>query len=257
MQRNNLSVVILAAGKGKRMNNPELPKVLALLNQKPLLSYVLDLSLKFEPFKIIPIIGHQKEKVVKFLQDDYSNQINIEYVVQEQQLGTGHAVNQTRESFNSFDGNILILSGDVPLINAMTIQKFLELHNSFSADLSVLSCFTVNPFGYGRIIRDANKNFQKIVEEKDASDLEKQINEINSGIYLVQSNLLFEALKNLNNDNAQQEYYLTDIIAIIKSWDKNVFAFPIAEFDELQGVNSQEDLLNLHNVINKKRVSND
>jgi UDP-N-acetylglucosamine diphosphorylase/glucosamine-1-phosphate N-acetyltransferase len=252
MPRNNLSVVILAAGKGKRMNNPELPKVLALLNQKPLLSYVLDLSIKFEPFKIIPIIGHQKEKVVKFLQDYYSNQINIEYVIQEQQLGTGHAVNQTREALNFFDGNILILSGDVPLINATTIQKFWELHNSFSADLSVLSCFTVNPFGYGRIIRDANKNFQKIVEEKDASDLEKQINEINSGIYLVQSNLLFEALKNLNNNNAQQEYYLTDIIAIFKSWNKNVFAFPIAEFDELQGVNSQEDLLNLHNIINKK-----
>ncbi len=235
-----LSTIILAAGLGKRMNNPTLPKVLAPMCEKPLLGHVLDTSSLLNPKKQVIIVGHYKEKVIDYInQSDYKNCV---FAVQEEQLGTGHAVAQAKSSLLEFEGDALILCGDVPLLTKATLEKFIEAHESNKSDVSVLSTNTENPFGYGRIIRDTDKNFIKITEEKDANELEKQVNEINSGVFLVDKALLFHALDSVTPNNAQGEYYLTDIISILKGENHKVMAFPVAEFEELRGVNTLDDL---------------
>lgn len=235
-----LSTIILAAGLGKRMNNPTLPKVLAPMCDKPLLGHVLDTSKQLNPLKQVIIVGHYKEKVIDYInKSDFSNCV---FAVQSEQLGTGHAVAQAKDSLLDFEGNALILCGDVPLLTKDTLEKFLSAHEENKSDVSVLSTFAEKPYGYGRIIRDGNKNFTKITEEKDANDTEKQVKEINSGVFLVDKALLFHALDSVTPNNAQGEYYLTDIISILKSENHNVMAFPVAEFEELQGVNTVDDL---------------
>lgn len=237
---NELAVVILAAGQGKRMNNPDLPKVLAELANRPLISYVIDLSNKLNPAKIVSIIGHKKELVEDYLAKEYPK---VEYAYQLVQLGTGHAVMQAKENLSDFGGNVLILCGDVPLLRLKTLDIFIEKHQTSNADLSVLSSVSESPTGYGRIVRNENNEFYKIVEEKDASEEIKQIKEINSGIFLVKKELLFDALSKISNKNAQSEYYLTDIVEIFVNENKKCFAFAGVSFDELQGINSPEDLL--------------
>lgn len=237
---NNFSVVILAAGKGKRMKNPELPKVLVELAGKPLLGHVLEQVDILSPEKTVVVIGHKKEKVYDFL--DKLNQDSISAVEQNEQLGTGHAVDQAAPVLNDYSGDVLILCGDVPLLKAETLGKFISQHNENNADVSVLSTIIDNPTGYGRIVRDSDNNFLKITEEKDANDAEKKVKEINSGVYILKAKKLFSSLKNVSNNNAQGEYYLTDIIAILRSEGAKVQAFAGAEFEELQGVNSPEDL---------------
>ena len=238
-ENKDCSVVILAAGKGKRMNNPDLPKVLADLDGNPLLSYVLDASNAINPSSTIAIVGHQKEIVEEYLKNNYPS---VKTAYQLQQLGTGHAVMQAAEQLNGFEGNVLILCGDVPLLRTKTINKFISNHNENNSDLSVLSAITENPTGYGRIVRDTKCNFTKITEQKDASEEVKLIKEINSGIFLVDSKMLFEALNKISNKNAQGEYYLTDIVEIFINENKTCMAFAGVGFDELQGINSPEDL---------------
>ena len=245
---NNLAILILAAGKGKRMNNPEIPKVLVKLNNQPLLYYVLSQTQKLEPLKTVIVVGHKKEQVIEFCNstDLHSDEspYKIEYAVQHQQLGTGNAVLVSEFNFDDNDYAVLILAGDVPLLRAETLSRFIQLHSDSHSDCSVLSTIAPNPFGYGRIVRDNEGNFLKITEQKDASEEIKQINEINSGIFLVNSKILFESLKKIKNNNAQNEYYLTDIVEILKNNNMNVNAFACAEFNELQGINTNEELLN-------------
>lgn len=243
MDNQNFSVIILAAGKGKRMNNPNLPKVLVEFNGRPLLDYVLELSQNINPKQIIVIVGHQKEQVISFLEN--FNLKNIDYAEQNEQLGTGHAVQQAENKVHKDVDNVLILSGDVPLLTKNTLDEFIRMHKFYSSDVSVLSSIAQIPTGYGRIVRNNEGKFSKIVEEKDASIDEQQIKEINSGIYLIKKDLLFEALKSVQNNNAQNEYYLTDVISILYNLGQNVNAFCIADFDEIQGVNSISDLNNL------------
>lgn len=235
----NLCIIILAAGKGKRMNNPVLAKVMAELDGMPLIGHVLNEANKLFPEKIIIVVGHQKESVI-----NYVNSLglkNISFVEQKEQLGTGHAVNQAKPALDNYNEDILILAGDVPLLSSYTLIKFINFHNEKS-DVSVLSTNAPNPFGYGRIIRDEKANFLKIIEEKDATDDERKVTEINSGVFLLKSELLFKSLHEVSNKNAQGEYYLTDIIEILKKKGSNVHAFAGADFEELQGVNSPEDL---------------
>jgi len=243
MDKSILCVVILAAGKGKRMNNPNLPKVLVEFNNRPLLDYVVKLSQSLKPKQIIVIVGHQKEKVIDFLSKFNSN--TIDFAEQNEQLGTGHAVQQAESKILDEINDILILSGDVPLLTENTINEFIRMHNFYSSDASVLSSIAPIATGYGRIVRDLEGRFSRIVEEKDATEDEKQIKEINSGIYLIKKDLLFRALKSVQNNNAQNEYYLTDVISILYNQNKNVNAFCIAEFDEIQGVNNISDLKSL------------
>lgn len=245
MSNNKLAIVILAAGKGKRMNNPNLPKVLVELKERPLLDYVLELSANLNPEKVVVIVGYHKEQVIEFIKKH--NKPIFEYAIQEEQLGTGHAVAQTESNLSEFDGNILILSGDVPLLSKSTTQNFIHLHYDSNSSASVLSSIAQNPYGYGRIIRDENDDFIKITEEKDANEQEKSIKEINSGIYMINSKLLFESLKKISNNNAQNEYYLTDVIDILYKQNHTVKAFAIADFNEIQGVNQLTDLENLQN----------
>ena len=233
------AVTVLAAGKGKRMKNPDMSKVMAKLAGKPLIEHVLEQAFTLSPDKIVVIVGYKKDSVIDFVRNRFDD---VEFAEQNEQLGTGHAVMQTAEHFKDYTGDILILSGDVPLLSAGTLSKFADFHYGGKYDLSVLTTFAENPFGYGRILRDKDDNFVKIVEEKDADDNERAINEINSGVYLVKSKLLFDALNSVGNNNIQNEYYLTDIIEILRNQGYKTGAFAGADFDELQGINSPEDL---------------
>jgi UDP-N-acetylglucosamine diphosphorylase/glucosamine-1-phosphate N-acetyltransferase len=210
------------------------------MDNQPLLGHVLTTSSLLNPTQQVIIVGHFREKVINYIES--SSFKNCVFAVQENQLGTGHAVMQSKEALQHFSGNVLILCGDVPLLSKKTLDRFIASHADNKSDVSVLSTFADEPFGYGRIIRDDDYFFIGIKEEKDASDEEKEICEINSGVYLVDKEMLFDALDKINSDNAQGEYYLTDIISILKSENRNVMAFPIADFEELQGVNTLEDL---------------
>ncbi len=232
-----LAIVILAAGKGKRMQNPDLPKVMSNLNNKPLIDYVLTESQKLGPKKIIVVVGHEKEKVIDYI--DNLTYDNISYVEQKEQLGTGHAVAQTKEELADFDGNVLILCGDVPLLKSKTLIKLITNHDDKKATVSVLSAIVKEPTGYGRIVRNWDTGeFTKIVEQKDADSNIRRIREVNSGVFVVDSIELFNALEEVSNNNSQGEYYLTDIAEIIRNKGMNVIAFPGADSLELIGVNS-------------------
>jgi len=245
----NFSIIILAAGLGKRMNNPDIPKVLSELDNKPLIYYVLKVAIAMNPDKICIVVGHQKEKLISYINDVILYEFpftKIEYAMQEEQLGTGHAVMCCENNFENYDGKILILSGDVPLLQEKTLSDFIK--NSVEADLSVLTSVASNPFGYGRILRDDNENILGIKEEKDATDLERLIYEINTGIYFVDAKLLFSLLKKIKNENNQSEYYLTDIVSIGLLESNNVIANTIAPFVEIQGINTIEQLEELEQI---------
>ena len=236
---NQISTIILAAGQGKRMGNPNLAKVMAELSGKPLIGRVLDQTKELKPLKNVVIVGFCRDAVINYVK---SQDTNIEIAVQEEQLGSGHAAYQAKANFTGFDGDILILSGDVPLMKSSTLQKFIDLHIDNKSDVSVLSAIAPNPTGYGRIIRNAQGEFERITEEKDCNENEKKIDEINSGIYVVNSKYLFTALESVKSENAQNEYYLTDIVEILKKENKSIAAFNLCPFDEIQGVNSPQDL---------------
>lgn len=254
MDIEKFSVIILAAGKGKRMMNNDVPKVLAELAGKPLIGHVFEQVKKLYPEKTAVVVGHQKEKVIQYV--DSLNFNNVLYAEQLDQLGTGHAVQQTEIYFTGYSGNILILCGDVPLLQAQSIKDFIDEHIENAADCSVLSTIMPNPTGYGRIVRSNSGDFIRITEEKDASDNEKLINEINSGIYIVKSDLLFHSINQIKNNNAQGEYYLTDIIQILSDIGKKVQAVVGPKFIELQGINSPEDLEIAEKYYNKLYKNN-
>lgn len=231
-----IAVLVMAAGKGTRMNS-DLPKVLHHINGKPLIEHVLDAARELKPDQLIVIIGHGREDVMKALAGE-----NIQFAVQEPQLGTGHAVMQAQPLLNNFKGEIVILSGDVPLLRAATLQRLLAEHRSQNADVTVLSTTAPDPEGYGRIIRDEQGKFIKIVEDREADTSEKLVNEINSGIYCFESRMLFSSLAQLKPDNAKSEYYLTDIVQILNASGGLVQAVDIADFWEVCGINTIAEL---------------
>ncbi len=237
-----LAVVILAAGKGKRMNNPDVPKVMTKLAGTPLIGHVLEQVKRIGAKKIIVIIGHQKESIIEYANKEFSGM--LDFVEQIDQLGTGHAVLQAEPLLVSFKGNVLILSGDVPLLRAAAIKSFIEKHHNSKppAAASVLTAMLDNPKGYGRIVRSSDKKFLRIVEDRDASSEEAEIPEVNSGIYIVKSHELFDALHEIGNNNAQREYYLTDVIAVLRQKNIECNAIIADDPDELNGINTIEEL---------------
>ncbi|CAN5424307.1 sugar phosphate nucleotidyltransferase [soil metagenome] len=234
-----LAVVILAAGQGKRMGNPDLAKVLAPLHGRPLLGYVLDQARALQPDTIVPIIGHQREAVRAYVAVECPEAKCVEQV---EQLGTGHAVQQTKALLGSSRSDVIILSGDVPLLSSTTLQQLLQQHREQSASCTVLTTTVDNPTGYGRIIRSEDGSLLRIVEHKDATPLEQAIREINSGVYVVRSEDLYPALDLVQNSNAQGEYYITDIINILQGRGATVIAYHTDDAMEVQGINTVSDL---------------
>ena len=249
-----LATVILAAGKGKRMKNPDKSKVMFELAGIPLIEYVVNLALKIESEKVVLIVGHQKQSVIDFINLKYESEISkISFAHQDQQLGTGHAIMQTYEILKNFEGDVLILSGDVPLLRYETVENFLTFHKDNNFKASLLSAIFSDPFGYGRIIRDDNGNFIDIIEDKDADDEIKKIKEINSGIYIIDSKLLFESIKTLDTNNSQGEYYLTDIFRYFKENKVPIGAIPVKNNIEIAGINTVEQLEEMSGLINNKK----
>lgn len=235
-----LAVVVLAAGKGTRMNNPGKAKVMFTLSGVPMIDYVIRQAIALHAEPIVAVVGYEKQGVVHYLSSTFPQR--VVFAEQNEQLGTGHAVAQAQKALAGCTGNILILSGDVPLLRADTLRAFAESHEQHKAVLSVLAVEAADPTGYGRIVRDANGQFERIVEHKDATEQERAICDINSGIYIVQAQHLFLALEQVQNKNAQGEYYLTDIVDILRKQGHSVHAWRSTAFGEVQGINTVEQL---------------
>jgi UDP-N-acetylglucosamine diphosphorylase/glucosamine-1-phosphate N-acetyltransferase len=236
-EERDVGAIILAAGKGKRMKSG-LAKVLHPLCGKPMLTYSVDLARTVGVGKIAVVIGHQAGVIREMFSDQ-----GLIFVEQGEQLGTGHAVLQAKDTFSNFSGIILILCGDVPLLLTSTVSSLIENHISRNATLTVLTTLLDDPSGYGRVIkRGFEGEVLRIIEEKDASPDEKKIKEINTGIYCVDSNFLFRAVEEIGNENVQREYYLTDIVGIAWTMGLKTRSFVSANSVEVMGINTLEDL---------------
>ena len=241
--------IILAAGKGTRMKS-EKSKVLHEILGKPLLGYVLD-NVKNLTNENIVIVGHKAEQVSDFIEKNYDCSKTI---LQIPQLGTGHAVSMACPDLENFNGNVLILCGDTPLIKEETLKNFVEYHNSVNSDITVMSAIFDDPTNYGRIIREDNNSLNCIVEEKDATLEQKLVKEVNAGIYCLNWSKVKRAFSELKSNNAQNEYYLTDIISWGKENDLNVNAYIMDDNTEIYGINSRVNLAKASKMINERKL---
>ncbi|WP_201529032.1 bifunctional UDP-N-acetylglucosamine diphosphorylase/glucosamine-1-phosphate N-acetyltransferase GlmU [Psychrobacter frigidicola] len=244
----SLSVIILAAGKGTRMQSAK-PKVLQTLAGKSLLGHVLDTCHHLTVDETIVVYGFGGEQVQTAIDSQYAH-LPITWVAQTEQLGTGHAVKVALDQLPK-DGQSLILYGDVPLVSAHTLTNLQTANND---GMSMLTLTVANPFGLGRIKRDQDGKIKAIIEQKDASDDEQQIQEINSGIYCVDNALLHKYLPKLSNDNAQQEYYLTDIVKMAVAGGVTITAIEPEHAFEIEGVNNRQQLASLERSWQSKIV---
>ena len=228
-------IIILAAGKGTRMKS-DLPKVLHEVAGKSMLAHVLDNAAEVQHEREVLVVGFGAEQVIDTLPSSSKF-----WVEQKEQLGTGHAVMQTRGLLGNLEGQTLVMYGDMPLITGETLNKLFEFHAAEKAQATVLTGLATDPFGYGRIIRE-NGEVARIVEQKDATEAERAIKEVNTGIYIFDNKLLFDALDNVKTSNAQGEYYLTDVIEILKAQGHKVSAMTLENFDESLGINDRVQL---------------
>ena len=243
--------IILAAGKGTRMKS-DTPKVLHTIFDKTLLGYVIDAvnktGLVDENFIIV---GHQAELVEDFIKKNYDN---AKTVLQSPQLGTGHAVSMVLPFLNDFNGEVLILCGDTPLITENTLKNFIETHKQKKSDLTVMSAIFENPTNYGRIIRNLDGTLNSIIEEKDATSEQKAVKEVNAGIYCLSWNKIKQAFGQLKTNNAQGEYYLTDIIKWANEHSLQVDAYILNDNDEIYGINSKTNLAEATKMLNTRNL---
>lgn len=241
------TAIILAAGAGTRMKS-KLPKVLHKVCGKPMVEHVIDVAKCSECKDVVVVVGHGAE--------DVKNQIknNVEYVMQKEQLGTGHAVIQAKDYIPD-NGYVLLLYGDTPLIEELTIKKMIDYHRKNNLAATVLTAFVENPFGYGRIVKGKDGSVVKIVEQKDCNEEELEINEINSGMYLYDARLLKESLALINNNNSQNEYYITDVVGILNDKGHKVGSYVLEDMEEILGVNSRIQLAQAEEIM-KTRILN-
>ena len=233
-----MKAIILAAGKGTRLHSEQsdLPKVLRRANGKSLLSYVTKNVSFVDPADTVIVIGYRGELVEAEMGPSFS------YAWQREQLGTGHAVAMAKDYFKDYDGDVLVLYGDMPLFSEATYRGLAEAHTASGNDCTVLTSIVEQKLPYGRIIRDENGTFTGVVEDKDCTPEQKEIKELNVGVYAFKSRALFENLENLKNNNAQGEYYLTDVPKILMEQNRKVGTFTIESDIEIVGVNTPEDL---------------
>lgn len=245
-----LGVILMAAGQGTRMRS-SLPKVLHPVCGKPLFLHALTKARELHPKRVALVVGYGAERV----RQAYSAS-DVRWVVQEQQLGTGHAVLSAQKAFDQFEGDLLILSGDVPLICASTLHAMVEHHRRQRAALTLLTASLDQPKGYGRILRDRRGALIGIVEEKDATDEQRKIREVNAGVYVGSARFVFAALSKVTNHNQQGEYYLPDVVAIGLDQGKIIETVRVGDAREMMGVNTREELAfmekTLRESINKK-----
>jgi len=241
-----LATVVLAAGQGKRMKSSK-AKVLHLLAGRPMLHYPLNAARETGSQKIVVVTGYQQEQVRKTFSDT-----DIVYALQNRQLGTGDAVMSAREALADFNGDTLLLCGDIPLIKGSTLKKLINIHREEENSVTVLTTRKNNTAGYGRIVRDEKGTIQKIVEEKDTSPQEKKISEVNSGIYCFDSTFLFKALDSISHHNAQNEYYLTDTIAIAREQKNKAGFLLVPDETEVMGINNRIELARADGEIRKQ-----
>ena len=243
--------IILAAGKGTRMKS-DTPKVLHTIFDKTLVGYVIDaVNNTGLADKNFVIVGHQAERVEEYINKNYDN---AKCVLQSPQLGTGHAVSMALPYLKDFDGEVIILCGDTPLITSETIKEFVEYHRDNKSDLTVMSAIFENPTNYGRIIRNQDGSLNSIVEEKDATPEQKAVKEINAGIYCINWAKIKPAFNELTSNNAQGEYYLTDIIKWGNEKNLSVNAYTLKNNEEIFGINSKTHLAEATKMSNNKIV---
>ncbi|ACO03412.1 MAG TPA: UDP-N-acetylglucosamine diphosphorylase/glucosamine-1-phosphate N-acetyltransferase [Persephonella sp.] len=259
-------VIILAAGKGTRFRS-EKPKVLHEILGKPMIFYVSLSARWINPEQIIYVVGHKKEEVKKAINCD-----RCVYVEQDQQLGTGHAVAAAKDYFKDYDGYVLIMNGDMPLIKGETLKNAISFMDALvryeGANLGdmagyrneniagvVLTAYMQDPTGYGRVIKDSQHRVLRIVEEKDASPQERSIKEVNTGIYIFYAPYLAEVIDQLENDNAQNEYYITDVIRLLRKKGKEVHSLIIPDPTEAIGINNRWDLARAENIMKMQYLS--
>lgn len=237
--------VILAAGMGTRMKS-KMPKVLHKVCGKPLSKWVIDASKAAGADKVCAVVGHKAETVKEILGDV------CEFALQAEQKGTGHAVMQAIDVIKNSKGEVVILNGDTPLITAETINKAIEYHKNNGNQATVITAILDDATGYGRIIRDNDGSVLKIVEQKDASEEEKKINEVNSGMYVFDAQSLVYALDKITPNNAQGEYYLTDTLEILLSAGKKIGGYAISDNDEIRGINDRVQLNEAEKIMQKR-----
>jgi len=242
-----LAMIVLAAGKGTRMHS-SLAKVLHPLAGRALLTHVLDAAMSLAPQHVIVVVGHQAEKVRQVCES-----YGVTCVLQEPQLGTGHAVAQAEPILADFQGDVLVLYGDVPLLQSTTLRTLLDVHRRQQATVTVVTAGLDNPTGYGRILRDTAGRITGIVEERDASEADKAVREINSGVYCLQASFLFPALRRVGRHNAQGEQYLTDVVALAVAEQHRVAHVTVTDAQEVMGVNTHAELAHLETLLRQRQ----
>ncbi|HPN26436.1 MAG TPA: sugar phosphate nucleotidyltransferase [Candidatus Cloacimonas sp.] len=252
---NDLAAIILAAGKGTRMKS-ERAKVTMPIADKPMIQRVVNTALATKCNKVFIVVGYMKNNVIAALEDNE----RIEFVEQQEQLGTGNAVIVTEPMFTNYDQDVLILCGDVPLLTADTLIRLYEKHKEEQASCTILTAFLDDPGKYGRILRNNEGEICGIKEFKDATDEQRKIKEWNTGIYCFKAKDLFTSLKQTSNNNHQGEYYLTDTVEILSRAGKKISNVVLEDLMEVSGVNSQEELAALEDIyigrIRKKWLNN-
>ncbi|MGI9537816.1 MAG: bifunctional UDP-N-acetylglucosamine diphosphorylase/glucosamine-1-phosphate N-acetyltransferase GlmU [Desulfocapsaceae bacterium] len=242
-----LCIIVLAAGKGTRMKSTR-AKVLHEVFYRPMLHHVLDSIAPLEPAKTVVIVGHQKDAVIEILES-----YEVTCSEQREQLGTGHAVLSARPLLSDFQGTIMIVNGDAPLLLGEHLQQMVEAHGISGAQLTIMTTTLADPTNYGRVISDEGGAVQAIVEEKDADHRQRAIREINAGIYVAEAAFLFDALARVTTDNAQGEMYLTDIVGIGVEDGLKVNTFEHPHPEHVLGVNSKVELAKAHREISARR----
>ncbi|MGE5484186.1 MAG: bifunctional UDP-N-acetylglucosamine diphosphorylase/glucosamine-1-phosphate N-acetyltransferase GlmU [Ignavibacteriales bacterium] len=242
-----VAAIVLAAGLGTRMKS-SLVKTMHPLRGKPLITYSVNTAKELEPARLIVVVGHQAGKVMDAVGPE------VAYAVQREQKGTAHAVMQAVPLLQGFDGDVVVLYADMPLLPSSLVRRLIERHSSNGCSATVLTSIFTNPSGYGRVIRDAAGEFLRVVEDRDCSPAERSINEINTGVYCFTYHLLLEALDRVRPENAQGEFYLTDVLGIMQAAGHRVGTVTAEDETEVAGINDRKQLAWAEKVLRDRQL---